>query len=125
MLKHYVEFLYPGAQLIETSVREVQIRDPSTIQASKECFGYRFFDRQEITLENEKHKPETLKGEPKNYSGIYYFGKTMTLEEIKREIPNARHLINNMERNKGNKFVKTRGGTFHPFTIDDVILSEK
>ena len=125
MLKHYIEFLYPGILFTETSAREVQIRDPSTIQAPKECYGYRFFDRQEITLENEKHKPETLNGEPKNYSGTYYFGKTMTLEEIKREIPNARHLINNMKHSEWNKFVKTRGGTFHPFTIDDVILSEK
>jgi hypothetical protein len=45
MLKHYVEFLYPGVQLIETSTMEVKNRGPSIIKAPKDCCGYRFFDR--------------------------------------------------------------------------------
>lgn len=119
-LKHYVEFLYPGALFSETSVEEVAERDPRKVQAPRECFGYKFFDRLEVRVGD-----ETLIGESKNHSGTFYFGRVMTLEDVKREMPEADILIRNMKGNGYDRIVKTRRGNFQPFTKKDKIVSDK
>ena len=120
MQKTYVEILYPGAFVSETEVRPVQSRDPTKVQAPKNCFGYRFFDREEVVSGD-----EVLAGKPKNYSGIHYFGRVMTLDEVKAEVPNFSTLVNNMQGNKWDKVVRTRCGNFQPFTSLDTIVAEK
>lgn len=122
MLRHYVEFFYPGSFVAETEVEEVKSKDATKIQVPDGSYGFRFFDRQEITAENEKHEPETLYGKPKNYSGVFYFGRIMTLDDVKREMPDATILIGNMETNKWDKVVKTRCGNFQTFKEEDTIL---
>lgn len=118
-LKQYVEFLYPGILFPESEIREVSDRD-SLIDAPKNCFAYQFFERQETNAED----GEVLLGKPKNYSGRFYFGKLKTLEDVKKETPEARTLISNMESNNWNPVVLTRRGNYQPFGERDQIVSD-
>ncbi|MEK6952449.1 MAG: hypothetical protein AABX29_05520 [Nanoarchaeota archaeon] len=118
--KQYVKFLYPGAFFPESGVREVPNREAS-VEAPKGCFGYKFFERQETKAED----GEVLFGRPRNYSGTHYFGKVKTLDDIKREMPNQRTLISNMEENGWDKVVQTRRGNYEPFTEQDVSVAEE
>jgi len=120
MLKHYIEFLYPGIFAAEGSAKEVSSRDPDKIKIPENCHGFRFYDRQETVAED----GETLSGEPKNYSGVYYRGRAMTLEDVKRELPNPCNLIENMEGNGLKRVVRTIFGNFYPLQDLDQILDE-
>lgn len=94
MLKHYVEYLYPGILVSETSVKEVAERDVKAVDLSDGCFGFRFFDRTVTVIDG-----ETLTGDRKNVSGWYYQGEKMTLEQVKATYGsdhNYRILISNM-----------------------------
>ena len=118
--KQYVEFFYPGAFVSESEVREVPNRVAS-VDAPEECFAYKFFERQETEAED----GEVLLGKPRNYSGTHYFGKIKSLDDIKREMPNQRTLISNMERKGWDKVVQTRRGNYQPFTEQDILVAEK
>ena len=120
MQKTYVEILYPGAFVSGTEVRPVDSRDPAKFQAPEGCFGYRFFDREEVVSGD-----EVLAGKPKNYSETHYFGKAMTVDEVKSEVPNSRILVSNMQENGWDRVVKTRCGNFQPLTSLDTIVAEK
>ncbi len=121
MLKHYVEILYRGMLFDETDKRKVKSRDASKVKVPKEAYGFRFFDLEEIVKGN-----ETLVGEPKNYSGIFYFGKVMTLEDVEREMPKEDSLLWNMKNNGYKKVIKTRSGNFKPFfEKKDKVLGER
>lgn len=120
MLKHYVEYFYPGILFSETSVDEIKERNPNKINLPENCYGFRFFDRIEI-----KKDDEILKGEKKNISGIYYDGKVFTLEEVKHKFPNKKNLIQNMEYDDWNKVVKTKTGGFYPFKQEDKIIKKE
>lgn len=120
MQKTYVESLYPGAFVSETKVIPVDSRDATKFQAPKGCFGFRFFDREEVVSGD-----EVLVGKPKNYSGIHYFGRAMTLDDVKREVPNSDILVRNMQGNGWDLVVKTRCGNFQPLTSLDTIVAEK
>lgn len=117
MLKHYVEFLHPGIMVSETSVKEVGERDPVMIALPPRTFGFRFFDREEITVSG-----ETLRGEQKNFSGWYYEGESYDLERLKRERPAEHILIENMETNHYAAVVMTRYGQAFPLRDGDIAL---
>ena len=121
MQKTYVEILYPGSFLLESSIKPVDSRDPAKFKAPKGCFGYRFFDREEVVSDDE----EVLKGKPKNHSGTYYFGKVMTVDEVKSQVPDSGILVTNMQTNGWDRVVKTRCGNFQPLTSSDTIVAEK
>ncbi len=120
-LKHYVEFRFPGVMFSESSAQPISERDPSKVQAPRDAFAYSFFDRQEYTAQD----GEILVGAPRNRSGTYYFGKAMTLQDVRREIPNSDALQDNMKYNGWKKVVRTRRGNFQPLKEDDVILAER
>ncbi len=115
--KQYVEFLY---SVSESEIREVPSREAS-VEAPEGCFGYKFFERQETEAED----GEVLLGKPRNHSGTHYFGKVKTLDDIKKEMPNHRTLISNMEGNGLDKVVQIQGGNYQPFTEQDVLVAEK
>jgi len=120
MLKHYVEFLYPGLLVSETSVEEIAERDTKKVEMSDSCFGFRFFDRTVSVIDG-----ETLTGDRKNVSGWYYQGEKMTLEQVKASFGNDRNyriLISNMENNGYDAVVKTKFGQFIPLNDGDTIL---
>lgn len=118
-LVHYVELLYAGIFMSETNEKKVKKRDHTKIKAPKDCFGYRFFSREETDSNG-----EILKGKKKNYSGYYYFGEVYTKEDVEKYVDNPRILLSNMSGNGYDKVVKTRLGNFQPFyTGKDVILT--
>lgn len=118
MLKHYVEFLYPGVFVSESYEREIKSRD-NIKNIPKNCYGYRFFDREEIVINK-----ENLVGKEKNYSGTYYFGESFTLNEVKKLNGNHKILIDNMKINNWKKVVKTRIGNFQPLYYNDKVLND-
>lgn len=64
MLKHYVEFYFPGLFFSNSVVREITARDES-IELPAGSFGYALFDREEAEING-----ELLLGAPKNYSSL-------------------------------------------------------
>lgn len=120
MLKHYVEYLYPGIIVSETSVSEIPERDVSKVEVSGNCFGFRFFDRTVTVVDG-----ETLTGDRKNVSGWHYKGEKMTLEQVKATFGNdGKHdnLIFNMENNGYAAVVKTKFGQFMPLNDNDTVI---
>lgn len=118
MLKHYVEFSFPGAFFSEYSVKEVAERNPELITVPEGAFAYRFFDRIETVVDG-----ETLTGERKNFSPFTYFGTAYTLEEVKAQFPEYTILISNMECNGWNRVVKTLRGNWQPLGEGDTVIS--
>jgi len=120
MLKHYVEYLYPGIIVSETSVNEIPERDVSKVDIPANCFGFRFFDRTVTVMDG-----ETLTGDMKNVSGWHYQGEKMTLEQVKATYGNdGEHniLISNMENYGYAAIVKTKFGQFFPVRDGDTII---
>ncbi|MCI8655787.1 MAG: hypothetical protein HFJ48_08055 [Clostridia bacterium] len=120
MLKHFVEYLYPGVFVSETSVEEIAERDTKKVTFSDGCFGFRFFDKSVTVVDG-----ETLTGERKNISNWYYQGEKMTLAEVKEKHGDDRDyhiLISNMENNGYNAVVKTKFGQFIPLNDGDTII---
>lgn len=109
MLKHYVEFLYPGLIVSESEEREVPSRDYKDLKKiPKNCFGFRFFDRVENTVDD-----EILYGQNKNYSKMYYpKANKYSLSEVKEQFPDHNILISNMKNNGWKYVVRTRHGNF-------------
>jgi hypothetical protein len=117
MIKHYVEFFYPGIMFTEFSVEKVSTRRYNLIKAPKECFGFRFFSREEI-----KKGKRILKGKKENYSGRYYFGKIYTLKQIKKKLPREKCLIRNIKRSDTQKGLKTDLGNWQIFDKRDKLI---
>jgi len=53
MLKHYVEFFYPGSFFSESSFEEVSHRDFDQIVMPEGAFAFHFFDREEVEQDGE------------------------------------------------------------------------
>lgn len=120
MLKHYVEYLYPGIFVSETSVSEISERDVSKVEISDNCFGFRFFDRTVTVVDG-----EPLFGDRKNVSGWHYQGEKMTIEQVKATFGNDSKyniLISNMENNGYTAVVKTKFGQFMPLNGEDKVI---
>jgi hypothetical protein len=118
MKKTYVEFYYPGSFMSESSSHEVESRDrPASIPVN--AYAYSFYDREETVVDGEK-----LVGLIKNRSPMTYFGQTMTIDEVKRNVPNCNILVSNMECNGWEKVVRTKLGNFQPLNEGDVVLAQ-
>ncbi len=117
MLKHFVEFSYPGIFVSEYSHEEIAERKPELVNVPEDAFAYRFYDQVQTIVDG-----ELLTGERKNYSGITYFGKVYTLEEVKAQFPEYTTLISNMKCNGWNRVVRTRKGNWQPFEDGDTVI---
>lgn len=118
MLKHFVEFLYPGLwDQCEYSHEEIAERKPELVTVPNEAFAYRFYDQVQAVVDG-----ELLKGERKNYSGYTYFGKVYTLEEVKKEFPNLTNLISDMEGYGWFRVVRSRRGDWRPLAKGDTVI---
>lgn len=53
MLKHYVEFFYPGIFMSESSTKEVTDRNTAVTEVPQGVYGYRHFSREEVTQDGE------------------------------------------------------------------------
>lgn len=118
MIKHYVEYFYPGLICSETSEVETKDRYPSSLNVPDNAFGFRFFDKEEIVLES----GNVLKSDRQNYSPNYYYGEKYTLNQVKLYYPESKTLIANMEWNHWDAVVRTKFGQFIPLTNNDIVL---
>jgi hypothetical protein len=112
----YVEFYYPGIMVDEASVKVVNHRDSKKVNVPSGSFGFRFFDVKSTEEGDVKMESDRL-----NLSPMYYYGgRIMTLDDVRREMPNDRILISNMESNGWSRVIKCRTGNFKPFDGGDV-----
>ena len=120
--KTYVEFLYPGIIVSESSSKEVQSRDISTIEIPGGAFALKFYD---IEYNEVKIDGKVLKDEPKRCreTGWQYLGgEVLTLADVEKKMPSERILISNMEWNKIKKVVKTKFGQCMPMEKGDCVI---
>ena len=120
MLKHYVEYMFPGVRVQETSVREIPERDVSMVKISDDHIAFRFFDRNEAVEDG-----EILAGNRKNVSGWHYLGEKMTLKQVVMTYGNdGKHntLINSMVLEDWSAVVKARSGQFFPLMPEDTVI---
>lgn len=114
--KHYVEFLFAGIMFTDTSAQEIKSRS-TKFQIPKTCFGYKFYDIEEVVSNGHKLKSGRL-----NETGVYYINaRVLTLAQIRTLMPNS-ILQKNMENNGYKKVVKTRSGTYQPLEKGDQIV---
>lgn len=116
MTKHFVEYVYAGLFVSEIGTEEIQSRD-QVITLPKGAYAYRIFDREEV-----EQGGETLKGAPKNYGPRHIKGEVYDLDRVKREVPDSRILVSNMECNGLPNVIKCLQG-FLPANADDVLLA--
>lgn len=120
----YVEFLYPGLLMSESSSQEVASRDLLKLEVPENAFGFRFFDVLSMTVEVEGEEVE-LTSKTLNKSATHYYGGTVyTAAQIKRQFPDEKILISNIEGNRYKKVIKCRTGNWQPFQKDDVLVEE-
>jgi hypothetical protein len=117
--QYYAEYMYPGLLVAETQT--VPIGDPNHVDAPDapvSSVGYRTFARTIAVVDGEE-----CRGEPRDHSPWTYFGKEMTLADVKRERPNERILISNMHGNGYARVVMTNAGATYPLRDDDRVAS--
>lgn len=120
--KSYVEKIYRGLLFSNPSVEEVEERDPKKIKNDGSMQGFRFYDK-EFIVDGEK----TYDGETSNYSNWIYFGKRLSLDEIKTQYgnnPDYKILISNMENNNYQCVCHTQAGSFLPMKDGDKTYEE-
>lgn len=119
MLKHYVEYFYPRSFFSESDVQEIPCRGMRHPKKER-AFGYREFSREEVQAGN-----EVLKGQPKDYSGMTYWGKVYTREEVEAlRDPRLDTLLWNMRTNNYQRVVKTVLGNWQPLTERDQVRED-
>ena len=120
--KSYVEKIYRGILFSESSISEVEERDPMKVENDGSMQGFRFYDK-EFVVDGEK----SYDGEKSNYSNWIYYGKRLSLDEVKTQYgnnPNYRILISNMEGNGYQYVCHTQAGSFLPMQEGDMTFDE-
>lgn len=120
--KSYIEKIYRGIFVSEASTIEVIKRDPMQIKNDGKMQGFRFYDK-EFVVDGKK----SYEGEITNYSNWIYFGKRLSLNEVKRlygNNPDYRILIRNMENNNYQYVCHTQVGSFLPMEEGDMTFDE-
>ncbi len=116
--KHYVEYHYPGILFAENSVKEIPDREIANIKLPKNAYSFRLFSRK-ITIKNEVE----MKSGRLNISSLYYIGgQKMTLEEVRKAMPDQKILISNMEGSSP-VIVKTKFGQCVRFETGGIIIN--
>jgi len=122
--KTYIEFLYSGSFMSESSTQEINTRDVSKVKVPKDAFCFSFFDILSVVVETDRRKVQ-LTSERINVSPKHYYGgKLYTAAEFKRAFPSERILINNIKGNNYKKIIKCRTGNWQPFEETAVLIAE-
>lgn len=123
--KHFVRFRYLGSFFSKESSNEVADRDPLKVGVPEGAFAFTFYDLVVgVAIENGKAIPVSSAAldESNHY---YYGGKIYTVTELKKELPNKRILVSNIECNGYRRAIKCRTGNWQPFGDGDVYIEEK
>jgi hypothetical protein len=119
VIKHYVEFFYPGSFVSETSRKPVPERDvPVDLPAG--AYGYRFLSRSEV-----EHDGETLIGKDRNVGPMTYVGEILTVADIKALNDGRDYytLLANMRINRWDRVVRTVRGNFQQLNDGDKVVA--
>lgn len=113
---HFIEWFYYGAFVPESSALEVKARvAPKKILAK--AFAYRFYDQTVAKTE----AGEELRGDPKNFSIMTYFGTEYTAAEYMR-LPECNEVSrDNIKTNGYKRLVKTKHGRVLPLYPKDKV----
>ena len=126
MKANFVTFLSPGTCVNEETTKPIDAWDvDKAVAMSKDIterynskpFGFQFSTRE--------RGDKDLDSKVTERSGTYYLGgKVMTVDDVKREMPNEKILISNMERNNIWKVVVNTNSwrITQPLNADDVVL---
>lgn len=121
--KVYVNFYMPGSFFSEESTLEVSAdlrNSPMDVVAlaPRSAFAFSFFDVKETEVDG-----EILRSRRVNVSGRYYIGgRVMTLEDVRRDIPNSRILQDNMTSNGWIRVIRCKTNNIQPLEDDDTVL---
>ncbi len=127
MQQHFVEFLSPGTFVAESTTKPIeQFNDIHTAVAmAREIeerhnavpYGFRFITR--------ARADDELDSSEVGRSAMYYLGgRVLTLDGVRREMPNEKILISNMESNGWGRVVVSENSwrTVQPLGDNDCIL---
>lgn len=120
MIKHYIEWFYPGTFVSESQGSEVATREAPT-ERPNGTYGYRFYSRSEVELDGEQ-----LVGARKDISPMTFYGKEFTLEQVRalpEDWPGQNSiLISNITRNGYERMVRTVRGNWQLLDPADVVV---
>lgn len=120
--KKYVEYLYPGLIVSETSSMEIEHNNPMKVDVKECSIGFRFYEK-EFVIDGE----EQFEGKTKNKTNWFYIGKRLTFDEVRRRFgndPKYATLISNMRCNDISSVCMTEYGNFMPMEDSDITLEE-
>lgn len=120
MIRHFVEFIFPGSFLSESTVEPIDSWDAAEAynrltDLNTQPYGFRFLTRE--------RGPDDLDSKITATSGIYFLGgKVRTYDEVAADnLPNEETLRWNMQANHFARVITTAGRTF-PFTDKDTVV---
>lgn len=115
-VQHMVEFFYPGVFAEESDTRKITHSDPNKVRVPKNAYAFRLFDLviQTATLEDGR----TIEHRERQNESIMYYPEASILsrKEVEKLVGEDSILRRNMEYNNWNKVIKTRCGSYQPYT---------
>lgn len=120
--KTYVEFLFRGSLVDESTKQEVTNRSV-LLDVPEGAFAFHFFDVY-VTRMHDGFTNREVHSKRFNESPMYYpGGQAFTLEQV-QALGDKSHsiLVSNMECNGYKTVVRTRWGNWKPFKAGDVVL---
>lgn len=115
--KTFIEFLHPGFYFKEHSSQQVLDRN-EIVKLPENAFAYRYYDHETIEVNGKE-----FNGERSNVSNITYVdGKVLSIDDVKKSVPNNRILVTNMENHGVDYVVRTRTGNFQPLSEGDRVI---
>lgn len=112
----YIEIYVCGLMNVETIVQKVKNRNMPN-ELSDSVIAYRFFDRDEMVINN-----ALIAGDNYNYSPMTYLGQEFYLSDLKN-CPNTTALQEKMKANNWKKVICTKSGHLQPINEDDMLVN--
>lgn len=126
MKKHFVHFLSPGTFFHEETSKEIESWNVSKAKALADDIVERYNSKPfAFYFTTRSRKNRDLDSKEIKRSGRYYLGgRVLTLEEVKRLMPNENVLISNMENNGWGRIVINTNSwkITQPLEEDDVVI---
>ena len=128
MIKHYIEYFYPGLLTCTSSAQETSHRDPHQVAAGKlpeRCSHFRFYDREFVgATTDDGERIETMKTGDHNFSPEYYPQATVLNREQMAELYGNEHTsaAQNLRRLGFDRGVRTRVGTTRHFDPKEMVI---
>ncbi len=113
--QHFVEYLYPGLIVGETSIKRIDDVDSLHMKMPDGAVAWRTHERSATFVGGEE-----LLGKIKNRSGWTYYGRRLTLADAQRELPSEHILLSNMKLGDYD-VVQVRGRHFQLHEADRVL----